>query len=254
MKSIKTKGIVLKTFSYSESSCITKIFTKDYGVISCLVRGAKKSTAKVRKPYLNELSILDLVLKTSAKSDLYYISEVKFDYNYSFINSADKDLTRNCIFMLINEFLLNIINDASSTDELFDFIYDALIELDTAKEISPDFHIIFITKIMYFLGINISFENYEKGKIIDIRDGELKFQTETEDALNVFNPYIIPCEFVEIISQANHKNTNLNDRLDCCKSGKVRRATADYILKFYQYYYPNIKDLKSLDILKELFS
>ncbi len=252
MKLLKTKGIVLKTFSYSESSCITKIFTKDYGVVSCLVRGAKKSTSKVRKPYLNELSILDLVIKNSSKSDLSYISEVKFDYNYSFLNSANKDLAKNCIFMLINEFLLNIINDASSTDELFDFVYDSLVELDKTNKISPDFHIIFITKIMYFLGIDISFDDYDTKQVIDIRDGKLKIQTEEQKNLDIYNPYIIPSKFVEIIYQA--KNSNLNDRLSSCKSGKTRREATDYILKFYQYYYPNIKDLKSLDILKELFS
>jgi DNA repair protein RecO (recombination protein O) len=47
----KTEGIVLKTTKYSESSVITSIFTKKYGLLSFIVQGIRSSKKQAKRKY-----------------------------------------------------------------------------------------------------------------------------------------------------------------------------------------------------------
>ena len=59
---IKTRGILLKTTKYSETSLICKILTEERGLKSYIISGVRKKKGKTSAGLLQVMSILDLVV------------------------------------------------------------------------------------------------------------------------------------------------------------------------------------------------
>ena len=65
---INTDAIVLKTFSYGETSLISRCFTKDKGKISFIIKGAK-SKKNLISPYFQPLSFINIIYKENEKEN-----------------------------------------------------------------------------------------------------------------------------------------------------------------------------------------
>ncbi|MCK9301957.1 MAG: DNA repair protein RecO [Bacteroidales bacterium] len=243
MEHFKTSAVVLKNISYSETSNIVKLFTDKFGIISCLVKGAKRKNAKIPCTYFNELSILDLIICKNKFSDLYNISEIKFKYLYEFVNQYSQDLSKNCIFMFINEILLKCLKEGTQSEELFLFITDALIKLDKTGAISPEFHIIFLTKLVKYLGFEITGKQYSANAIYNISEGHF-----TQIIPN--HQDYIPSFYAKMIFDA--LNADVLDRLSDCNSVQIRTNAINYLLKFYHYHIPEIGEIKSVEVLHNI--
>ena len=65
---VKTEGLVLKQINFSENSLILKIFTREYGLLSFMIKGAKSGKNK-SYGILRPMSFLNVV---------FYFKENKF--------------------------------------------------------------------------------------------------------------------------------------------------------------------------------
>ena len=77
---LQTKGIVLNSVKYSESSIICKIYTSNFGLQSYLINGVRKK--KGGSAYYQPLNILDLTVYHKEKNTLQRIKEAKPFYQY----------------------------------------------------------------------------------------------------------------------------------------------------------------------------
>src|SRR5882724_4224239 len=80
----KTKGIVLRTVKYGETSVIVTIFTELFGVQSYLVNGVRTSSKKGsgKANLFQPGAILDMVVYHNELKNLNRIKEFKWDYLY----------------------------------------------------------------------------------------------------------------------------------------------------------------------------
>lgn len=79
MKLLKTEGIVLKKYDYGEADRIIVVFTKDYGKISSIVKGIRKSRRR-EGASTDILTISDFIF--FEKNDKIYISSSEMKKNY----------------------------------------------------------------------------------------------------------------------------------------------------------------------------
>ena len=56
----KTRAIVLKNTNYSESSIISKIYTREFGIQTYILRGVRKGKSKIRASMIQPLSLVEL--------------------------------------------------------------------------------------------------------------------------------------------------------------------------------------------------
>lgn len=239
MEGIKTQGIILKSIPYSETSSIVRILTPDQGIVSCLVRGAMRKTSKVNKFHLQNFAILDLIIFKGKSTDLYYIKEVHQQYLYKTINNYPADMNKNCIFMFLNEFVNKCLKDGDTSEQLFEFLKDALITLDR-EVITSDFHIIFLVHLSKHLGFDFPEPTVEEYRCYNIHDNSWSIDEP------IHNQYINQ-EFIKMIIEA--KKMRYCDNIPGCKNGVQRRQLAEQMIKFYQYHIPEIGKIKSLEIL-----
>ena len=76
----KTEGIVLKTTKYAESSIITNIFTKKYGLLSFIVQGVRSSRNKQKGNLIQPLNMLMLEIYLKEQRNLNRIKEYSTSY------------------------------------------------------------------------------------------------------------------------------------------------------------------------------
>ena len=75
----KTRGIVLKTFNYSETSLIVHVLTEKFGTQSYLLKGVRKNKTKIKMSMLQPLHLLDMVVYHKPNGGLQSIAELKND-------------------------------------------------------------------------------------------------------------------------------------------------------------------------------
>ena len=99
----KTKGIVLNSIKYGESSIICKIYTAKLGLQSYLVNGVRKK--KGRGAYYQALNILDLTVLHKNNWQLQRIKEVKANYAYK---NIPFNVLKSSVALFLEKCLINV--------------------------------------------------------------------------------------------------------------------------------------------------
>lgn len=126
MASEKTDAIVLRVIDFSETSAVVTLFSRDFGKISALAKGARRP----KGPFENALDLLALVRvvflrKSSDALDL--LTEAKLQRRF---RSAGRDLTRLYAGYYIAELLMELTDNHDPHPELFAAAEEALQALD----------------------------------------------------------------------------------------------------------------------------
>ncbi|RYY58318.1 MAG: DNA repair protein RecO, partial [Chitinophagaceae bacterium] len=100
----KTKGIVLRTVKYGESSLIVTAFTELFGLQSYIVNSVRKASAKggSKAAYFQPASQLDLVVYHQPGRNLNRIREFKWSFLYQHVLS---DIFKNAVAQFLIELL-----------------------------------------------------------------------------------------------------------------------------------------------------
>ena len=68
-----TKGIVLNSIKYAETSIISKVYTLEFGLQAYIVNGVRKKNGK--STYYQPLTLLDLQVSNRKQGQLHRIKE-----------------------------------------------------------------------------------------------------------------------------------------------------------------------------------
>ena len=106
----KTQGIVLQTIRHSDSGIISHILTKEYGLMSFIVKGVHSKKSKTRSAYFQPLQILNLEIYHKQSRNLQALKEVSINIPHQRIPF---DFSRNSIAFFVGRtalarFLLGI--------------------------------------------------------------------------------------------------------------------------------------------------
>ena len=154
MKMIKIEGIVIGEQNYSESSKILKIFTRDFGIISAISKGARKPKSPLHEGS-NKLiyGVFDVSYKDKSLSTLVGIDikdnfkNIAFDY---------KDLAKKMYAFTIIDISSQVLPDEEIDSDEQKEIYDIL--LSTLRKINEGINPrvlldIVMLKYLNFLGV-----------------------------------------------------------------------------------------------------
>lgn len=240
----KTKGIVLRSIKYGETSLVVTIFTEIFGIQTYLVNGvrtSKKSAAKAN--HFQPTAILDLIVYHSESKSMQRIKEFSWGHLYSNLLS---DVIKNGIGCFMAELLQKCLKQPEANADLYDFCEESFIQLDQAeKTVSANFALFYSLHLAHFFGFRI-IDDYNKNinPVLDLQEGVFIDHQPT-------HPYFIDGIHAEITAQLlkvmqpdELKQFNLN--------GDIRRSL---LLKYQEYYALHIHDfghMKTLVVLHEV--
>lgn len=218
----KTRGIVFRFTKFKETSIIVTIFTEQFGLQSYIVNGVRSKSARNKIALYQPLTLLNLVVYHRENANIERIKEISCLHPYRTLTS---DIKKSTLGMFINELLNKTVKDESHIGEVFQFLFDSLVALDTLREGYENFHLIFMLKLSRFLGFGV----YNVNEVV----GGKAADEATERVIT------------ELI-QANY-DTPLK------LSNAQRRTALDLLLKFYSEHMENFGEMKSVQVLKEVF-
>lgn len=167
----KTRGIVLKTVRYGETSVIATIYTELFGLQSYLVNGVR-STSKKGAGAANLFqpsAILDLVVYHNELKNLQRIKEFRWGHLYSHIFF---EVPRNAVALFMVELLLRSLKQPESNASFYHFVEQAFLALDTADAATTAvFPLHFALRLCDQYGFGLRDGYAEKSNILDLKEG-----------------------------------------------------------------------------------
>src|SRR5580698_284754 len=129
----KTKGIVLRTVKYGETSIIVSVFTELFGIQSYLVNGVRVSSKKGpgKANLFQPAAILDFIVYHNELKNLQRLREFKWEYLYQHLFF---DVLKNSVALFMVELLQKCLKQPEPNPDLFHFAEDAFICLDESEE------------------------------------------------------------------------------------------------------------------------
>ena len=237
---IKTEAIVIHAIRYGEADLIVKMFTKDFGIVSFMVKRVLKSKkGKLRASFFQLGSILEIDTVFKNKKGLDLLKEVKPIYHF---NSLHTIIVKSSIVTFLLEILNNVLIEEQPDKELYQFICDSLVYLDQNQEITL-YHMVFLLELTSFLGCYPDTSN----------SGAEEFDLETAS-------YISYSKNKDLLTGELLANFNLllGTKFDELKKISIaktqRKELLNSILKYYQFHVPGYREPKSLIVLEQLFS
>lgn len=218
----KTRGIVFRFTKFRETSIIVTIFTEQFGLQSYIVNGVRSKSSKNKIALYQPLTLLNLVVYHREHAHIERIKEISCLHPY---RSLMADVKKSTQAMFVNELLNKTVKDESHTAEIFQFLFESLIALDTMEEGYENFHLIFMLKLSRYLGFGV----YHLNEVLGGRVADI----ETENILS------------ELL-QANYDTPLMI-------TNSQRRKLLDLLIKFYVEHMEHLREMKSVQVLRELF-
>lgn len=230
----KTRGIVLNSIKYKESSIIVKVFTEEFGLQSYIVNSVRSKSSKKNKIALFQpLTLLELVVYYTASKSINRISEQKCSFPFS---SIPFKILKSSLVLFIGEILIKVLSrEEEANPPLFEFIDATVRRLDQENENLQNFHIHFLINLLSYIGLKPLDSNNMFDSI------KLSYQGNNRVILPTNNEFIF---IDECLVGGNTKNINSIER----------RNIIQFIINYYSSQIENFGTVKSKDILQEVLS
>ena len=164
----KYDGIVLRTIKYNDSLMIADIYTRQVGRRSFLLPVTRSKNSKVRNVLFQPLSMVAFAASGRGTKSLARIADAQPLKLYA---TLPYDVVKSSIAMFLAEVLTYSLRDEGADESLYSFIENALLWLDAADEAYADFHLVFLSRLLLFLGIYPNMGEPQDGSYFDMMSG-----------------------------------------------------------------------------------
>ncbi len=240
----KTKGIVLKTVKFGETSLVVTAFTEKFGLQSYMVNGIRMMSKKgsSKGAYFQPGSILDLVVYHNEFKNLQRIKEYNWAHLY---NHIFQNVFKHAVAVYMIELLNKCLKQPEPNNELFYFIEDALLHLDGAsKTVTANFPLFFSLHLAVFFGFRISDEFSERQNYLDLQEGLfLNKQPQHAHYLEGKEAEAI-AHILKIMQPSDLEEVKLNQEL--------RRKILSALESYYALHVSDFGTMKTLPVLREI--
>lgn len=227
-------GLYFTHFSYSDTSIIVKVFTKEYGLKSFILKGAKgKKGLGVLQPF----HLLEVTCNYNPNKELNFATGIRL---YKPSKSITIDIRKSTVAIFITEILYRSIREEEENLELYEFLEKKIIAFDE-EEFNPDFHLCFLMELTRYFGFYPSLPDLPSNKYFNLIEGQFEYpKVLTPDHLN------------EEISRG--MKDLIEDPSKAIFSNKMRSEILNSLVRFYEkHMHLKQQSIKSHKILQAVF-
>jgi len=238
-----TRGIVLRTLKYKDSSLIADIYSDIFGRCSVLLHVPKTGKAKVKPMLFQPLAMLDLEMDVRPHTSIYKVKDAKVWTPYADIPFNPY---KQAMLMFLSEFLVRALREEEQNLPLFEYLSYSLSFLDGCVQGFSNFHIVFLLRLSRFLGIYPNLDNYHPGDYFDMQSACF---VRTRPSTHPHYLGTLETSYVPQLSRMNFETMHL------FAFNRSERARVLAVLnEYYCLHLPDFPELKSLQVLQELFT
>ncbi len=232
----KTRGIVIRTIKYGESSAICNILTEQYGLIGFHIPGVYKNKGKVKMSYLQPLNTVELSLNYKKNSNLQRILDITC-HSYPEL----KSFSQQAFYQVFCELVQQTIKENELNKNLFEYLHQEAI-----PSLNTEIHFwqlpFTMLNVLHHYGCSPNCDSYTDDAYLDLQNGTfietllpLKSIAEKDSSAVIF----------QILTQGiSHLPKDKNLRL----------KVIEELLRYFQYHVSENFELRSRSILSEVLS
>ena len=128
MSITQTEGIVLNRYAMGDSSLLVTVFTRAFGKIKLVAKGARKSRTQ-RSSALEPFTHVSVSFRRKENRDLQILNQVEIVTSYRYIGD---DLVRMSYAGAVSELVNRLVIGEEPSDGLFNLLLDVLTSLNNA--------------------------------------------------------------------------------------------------------------------------
>lgn len=244
MMNHSTKGIVLRTIKYGETSVIVAIFTELFGLQSYIINGVRSASKKggTRANLFQPGALLDLVVYHNEQKNIQRIKEYQWDVLYEHIFF---DVFKGSVATFMIELLHKCLKQPEENPELFYFVEDVLLHLDKSKPaVVANFPLFFALHLANFFGFRIPDEFNERRRILDLQEGTFAEHPPTHTLYLDEAHSEVTAQFLRVMQPAELEEIRL--------PVSTRRVLLQHYETYYMLHVPEFGRLRSLQVLQEV--
>lgn len=238
----KFTGVVLCTFRYNDTKNIAHIYTEQNGRMSFLVPASRSKRQAVSSVLFQPLSLVEFDSDIKPQSSLHPIKESRLWHPFA---SIPYDPFKSSIALFLSEFLFKALKEEGRNEALYAYIVNSIVWLDTCDKSFSNFHLVFLMRLSRFLGLFPNVYDYVEGAYFDLINACFT----TEQPLH--GMYVHPEEAARIVNLMRMRYETMHL---FSMSRNERNRCLDIINEYYNLHLPDFSEMKSLAVLKELFS
>jgi len=240
----KTKGIVLRTVKYGESSVIVTILTELFGLQSYLVNGVRTGKGKggSKAGMFQPAAMLDLIIYHQESKNLNRLKEYSWGFLYRNILS---DVITNSVALFMIELLQKCLKQPESNSELYYFMEDAFLGLDEGeRNVQANFPLFFALHLAGFFGLRIDDNYSENRSYLDLKEGYFTME-------KPLHPHYLDHSLSEVTAHLL-KIKQPGELADLPLNKDKRRLLLEAYEDFYSIHIQGFTPLKTLPVLRAL--
>lgn len=238
----KSKAIVLRTVKVGDEKIIADCLTQALGRVSFVCRVPKTPKARVKLQYLQPLSVLALEFDYRERQQLQRFRDIRLARPYA---SIPFDAAKLAIALFLAEFLCYGTRGEQHNPALFDFVERSLSWLDGAQGSCANFHLVFMMRFSVYAGFMPNMDGYRPGCCFDLREGCFVGQAP------LHADFLSPAEAPRVAELARLSYDSMHLY---ALTRQERNQCTEVLLKYYRLHIPGFPEMKSLPVLRELFS
>ena len=238
----KTTAIVLHCLKYNDTSHIVNVYTETVGRCTYIIKVARARKSSVRPSLFHPLALLDLEVEGKNTAQLRRISEVRQLYP---LHSIPIDPYKSAIALFLGEFLHHALREEGANAPLFAYLTHSIRWLDESEEHSiANFHLVFLIRLLRFLGIYPNVETYMPGDYFDLLGASFC-------ARPPLHGHFLRPEEAEVIPRLMRMNFATMHLFSFNRQQRMR--CLEVLNDYYRLHIPSFPQIRSLEVLKELF-
>lgn len=233
--------IPLRTVRYSDRNSILTGYCRELGRTSFLVPAGAGREARRRRALLMPMCPVECVADVAQGREVYAMRDVEPSPPLPLLSA---DPVRAAVAMFLSEVMAAVLRQSESEPLLFDFVAAAAERLNDPDVPVANFHIVFLCRLLGFLGLAPDVADYRPGMVFDLRDGVFRrsaplhadFLTAQESAA------------VAALGRITWENMHLY------KYTRAQRARVlDGLLDYISVHHVSLGGIRSLAVTRSLF-
>jgi DNA repair protein RecO (recombination protein O) len=238
----KTRGIILNQIKYTDSGIVARLYTRKFGRQSYMIKGMRNRKTGKHNILFQPLFILDLELNYKPSHEMQVLREFSVSFTPFDICS---NIRKSCVAIFLGEVLTSVLKEESPNEDMFDYIEESIIYFDSCKEGYANFHIAFLAGLSSYLGFEPGVRENPDDVFFDMTNGKFV-------PLPPVNGNYASDEISNIL--ADFFTASYDTASNIILTGALRNEVLETLVRYYSLHLPGLKKIRSLEVLKEVFS
>ena len=239
---VKTEAFVLRALKYGDQRDIVDMFTREQGRVAFIVNVPRTARGRLKRQYFQPLTLLSIETDLRPNQQMQKLRDVALRAPLGLLHDDPRKLA---IALFLSEFLYHALKGEQQNQPLFDYVVSGMEWLDGCRQHFANFHLVFLMRLSRFLGFWPNLEGHDQpGMFFDMRSATFS-ATAPQHA-----DYLMPQEAAAIglLMRMDYASMHLFHM-----SRAQRSRVLEVLLLYYRLHLPDFPELRSPDVLHDLF-